>query len=60
MGKKITPTILSNTFISKALVNGNYIWEVSQLTLESPTTIVQHKAKNDDLINKLSSILNSF
>lgn len=59
-GKRITPTILSNTFISKALSNGNYIWEVSKLTLESVTTIENHKRDIENLVNRQTSILNSF
>lgn len=60
VGKKYTPTILSNTFISKALSNGNYIWEVSKLTLESVSTIEQHIIDNKNLVNRQTSILNSF
>jgi integrase len=58
--KKCTPTILSNTFISKALSNGTYIWEVSKLTLESVSTIEKHMINSDNLVNKQTSILNSF
>lgn len=60
LGKNCTPTILSNTFISKALSNGNYIWEISKLTLESVTTIEQHINDIDNLVNMQTSILNSF
>ncbi|WP_286908974.1 hypothetical protein [Clostridium sp. UBA1652] len=60
IGRKCTPTILSNTFISKALSNENYIWEVSKLTLESASTIEQHIKDIDNLTNKQTSILNSF
>lgn len=42
IGKKYTPTIISNTFIRKALSNGNYVWEISKLTLESVSTIEKH------------------
>jgi site-specific recombinase XerD len=59
-GKKFTPTILSNTFVSKALANGNYIWEVSKLTLESVSTIEQHVNDIDNLMYRQTSILNSF
>lgn len=59
-GKKYTPTILSNTFISMALKNGNYIWEVSKLTLESAFTIEQHVINIENLVNKQTAILNSF
>lgn len=60
LGTRFTPTVLSNTFISKALSNGNYIWEVSKLTLESVSTIEQHKIDVENLVNKQTSILNSF
>lgn len=60
IGKKIKPTTFSNTFIAKSLSNGNYLYEVSRLTLESVTTIEQHVLLDDDLINKQKSILNSF
>lgn len=59
-GKVFTPTILSNTFISKALSDGNYIWEVSMLTLESVSTIEEHVKNTNGLIYKQSSILSSF
>lgn len=60
IGKKCTPTILSNTFIKLALSKGNYIWEVSKLTLESVSTIEEHVIDVNDLENKQTSILNSF
>lgn len=60
VGKKYSPTIFSNTFISLALSNGTYIWEVSMLTLESVSTIEKHIIVSDDLVNKQTSILNSF
>lgn len=60
IGKGCTPTILSNTFISKALSSGNYVLEVSNLTLESVSTIAAHVKNDNDLINKQTSILNSF
>lgn len=60
INKQYTPTILSNTFISKALSNGNYVWEVSKLTLESVSVIYQHIIDSDNLIYKQTSILNSF
>lgn len=60
IGRGCTPTVLSNTFISKALSNGNYVFEVSNLTLESASTIVTHVKIDKDLINKQTSILNSF
>lgn len=58
--KDCSPTILSNTFISKALSNGNYIYEISELTLESVTTIQEHIEDKIDLYNLQTSILNSF
>ncbi|MGD7021500.1 hypothetical protein ACQCVK_02845 [Rossellomorea vietnamensis] len=60
LGKRVTPTILSNTFISLALSTGNNIWEVSKLTLESVITIEQHITEVGNLINVQTSILNSF
>lgn len=60
IGKKHTPTILSNAFIFNALSNGNYIWEVSKLTLESVSTIEQHIMNINNLVYKQTSILNSF
>lgn len=59
-GKSYTPTTLSNTFIYKALKNGNNVWEVSKLTLESLYTIQDHVTCNDDLICRQVAILNSF
>ncbi|MCB4303202.1 hypothetical protein LGK37_06735 [Clostridioides difficile] len=60
IGRRCTPTILSNTFISKALSSGNYIYEVSNLTLETVHTIAKHVKNDKDLINRQTSILNSF
>jgi len=61
IGKKYTPTNLSDTFVYKALASGNYIWEVSRLTLESVSTIAQHITNSDILLeNRQTSILNSF
>lgn len=60
IGKSHTPTTLSNTFINKALSGGNYVWEVSKLTLESISTIEPHILDSDNIINKQMSILNSF
>lgn len=60
IGIHCTPTILSNTFISKALSNGSYIYEVSNLTLETVSTIEKHVKNDKDLINRQTSILNSF
>lgn len=60
IGKRCTPTIFSNTFIAKALSNGNNIWEVSRLTLESVTTIEQHVKGIENSYNLQTSILNSF
>lgn len=60
LGKGCSPTILSNTFISKALSNGNYIFEVSNLTLEAVSTIATHVKEDSELINRQTSILNSF
>lgn len=59
-GKKYTPTILSSTFISKALIYGKNIWEISKLTLESISTIEEHLKDDENLIHKQTAILNSF
>ena len=59
-GKKYTPTEYSNTFIRKALINGNCIWEISKLTLESVSSIEKHIKLETDLFLKQTSILNSF
>ncbi|MDU5038442.1 MAG: hypothetical protein E6239_02210 [Clostridium perfringens] len=58
--QKCTTTILSNTFISKALSSGNHIWEISKLTLESTSTIEKHIKDVESLSYKQTSILNSF
>lgn len=55
-----TPTILSNTFINKALKNGNCIWEISRLTLESVGIISGHVVEDENLSYRQTSILNSF
>lgn len=60
IGRRCSPTILSNTFISKALSSGNHIYEVSKLTLESITTIEKHVKDDISIKNKQTSILNSF
>lgn len=60
LGRNVTPTSLSATFIKKALQHDNNIWEVSRLTLEEVTTTAKHII-NDDLVElKLTSIINSF
>ncbi|RAT99183.1 site-specific integrase [Brevibacillus sp. Leaf182] len=46
-GKPYTPTSYSNTFIREVLIQNNDILTVSQLTLESISTIAKH-VKNDD------------
>lgn len=58
--KKITPTVLSNTFIHYALLKGNNLWEISKLTLKDVKTIDSHISVDEDLFNKQKSILNSF
>lgn len=58
--KECSPTILSNTFISKALSKGNYIYEVSKLTLESITTVESHISMDSELYTLQVSILNNF
>ncbi|NHL37848.1 hypothetical protein FDE95_14820 [Clostridium botulinum] len=60
ISQKCTTTILSNTFISKALSKGNYILEISKLTLESINTIEKHVTDFNNLTHTQTSILNSF
>jgi len=60
IGRRCSPTILSNTFISKALSSGNHIYEVSKLTLETIVTIEKHVKDDISIKNKQKSILNSF
>ena len=59
-GKKYTPTMLSSTFISKAITYGNDIWEVSKLTLEKVSTIENYILDSENLMHKQTAILNSF
>lgn len=59
--KKYTPTVFSNTFIVKALKEGNHIWEISNLVLESVGNVA--KLLNEDseeLFLRQTMILNSF
>lgn len=59
--KKYTPTVFSNTFIIKALREGNRIWEVSGLVLESVGNVA--KLLDDDseeVFLRQTMILNSF
>lgn len=58
--KEYSPTYFSNTFIRNSLKNGNYIWEISKLTLESISTIEKHITNGIDTELKQLSILNSF
>lgn len=60
LGHKHTPTELSNTFVKKALMHGNRVWEISKLTLESIGTIEKHIQRVEDLFVDQSAILNSF
>lgn len=60
LNQKCNPTILSNTFISLALSSGNYIWEISKLTLESISTIEDHIKETQNINYRQTSILNSF
>ena len=61
IGKKYSPTTFSNTFIALALSNGNYVWEVSNLVLESVSSVAQHIMDDAELLEKKqTSILNSF
>lgn len=59
-GERYTPTMLSSTFISKAIAYGNDIWEVSKLTLEKVSTIEDYIMDSENLIHKQTAILNSF
>ena len=58
--KRYSPTNLSNTFIRKALLRGNFIFEISQLTLESTNTIEKHIKDPENLLHTQTAILNSF
>ncbi|PKM60393.1 MAG: hypothetical protein CVU99_08380 [Firmicutes bacterium HGW-Firmicutes-4] len=58
--KKITPTVLSNTFIHYALLSGNNLWEISKLILKDVQTIDSRISLDEDLYNKQKSVLNSF
>lgn len=60
IGVRYTPTVLSNTFIRNALSHGNYVWEISKLTLESITSIEKHIDHSDNLFVEQTAILNSF
>lgn len=60
-GKKYSPTVFSNTFIKKALKDGNNVLEVSGLILESVSNVA--KIIDDDseeLFRRQTVILNSF
>jgi site-specific recombinase XerD len=59
-GNGYTPTDYSSTFIHKSLKNGNHIWEVSRLTLESTITIEKHIIKDMGLESRQLSVLSSF
>lgn len=57
-GKAFTPTDFSNTFIKEALKINNDILSVSELTMESVTTIMKHVSiTGDGVINKQINIL---
>ncbi|MGG4107976.1 hypothetical protein AAXB25_29215 [Paenibacillus lautus] len=57
-GKTFTPTDFSNTFIKEALKRNNDILSVSELTMESVTTIMKHVIVTpDEIINKQINIL---
>jgi len=59
-GKRYQPTVLSNTFIKKALLNGNRVWEISKLTLKDISTIEKHIGIQSDVERQQIYILNSF
>jgi hypothetical protein len=59
-GTGYTPTHFSNTFIRNALKSGNYIWEVSKLTLEGTSTIEKHISSEAGIELRQLSILNGF
>lgn len=61
IGRSVTPTIISSTFIKNALSNGNYVYEVSNLVMEKIPAITGHiHEKSADLRTKQIMILNSF
>ncbi|MBN3526420.1 tyrosine-type recombinase/integrase [Paenibacillus apiarius] len=56
--KTFTPTDFSNTFIQHALQAGNDILTISELTMESVSTIMKHVAiDEEEIINKQIQIL---
>lgn len=60
-GKKYSPKIYSNTFITKALKDGNSIWEVSNLVLESVSNVAKKiDEDSEELFRRQTIILNSF
>lgn len=53
--------IYSNTFITKALKDGNSIWEVSNLVLESVSNVAKKiDEDSEELFRRQTIILNSF
>jgi|GEM_PF-1020025 len=59
-GSKYPPTIFSNTFIINALKDGNRVWEVSNLVLESVGNIAKLiDESGEELFRRQTMILNS-
>jgi site-specific recombinase XerD len=63
VGRSVSPTIFSNTFIKEALeASNNNVVLVSKLVMESPTTIAKHLNDKDmseeDIFIKQATILN--
>lgn len=59
--RKYTPTVFSNTFIVKALKEGNRIWEISGLVLESVGNVAKLLDEDsEELFLRQTMILNSF
>ena len=60
-GTRYIPTNFSNTFIVKALKEGNRVWEVSRLVLESVGNVEKLiKEDNESLFLRQTMILNGF
>lgn len=58
---RYTPTVFSNTFIVKALKEGNRVWEISGLILESVGNVAKLlEEESEELFLRQTMILNSF
>lgn len=58
---RYTPTVFSNTFIVRALKEGNRVWEISGLVLESVGNVAKLLGEeSEELFLRQTMILNSF